>query len=423
MKFCGTSFSENFENFFSVSFMLAQTIGLTFAILYQHRIPLIKRIYVPLSVYAIVFLFTTLFVVIKMPANTLFFITLLCAFLCGLCGSVLSGGLFGYAAVFPPQYTGALMSGQGLGGVTVSAASLFTIWASKRVDYCSDDDGGECEYSTDYSALTFFLLATIILVSCIVAFGVLEALPFSKYVCVVSIWVLFQIMFCHFRFYHERSLAVIDDTAVAILEDDLNDRLIKTEIDSSQESASDAVSFSEIKRIFNLIKTPALSVWFTFVVTIGLFPSITVLIESEDKCSSSSRFSNDLFVPFMFLLFNVFDLVGRLLAQHVKLFTEKNIWIPVVLRVIYFPLFLLCNVSGSQFKAVFVSDAWPIIFMITFSLSNGYLASLCMMLSPQLVKSTDMQLTGTMMIFFLTVGLFGGAGVSFISLLVSNGEV
>ena len=180
MKFCGTSFSENFENFFSVSFMLAQTIGLTFAILYQHRIPLIKRIYVPLSVYAIVFLFTTTFVVIKMPANTLFFVTLLSAFLCGLCGSVLSGGLFGYAAVFPPKYTVALMSGQGLGGVTVSLASLFTIWATKRVDYCSDDDGGDCEYSTDFSALTFFLLATIILVSCIVAFGVLEALPFSK---------------------------------------------------------------------------------------------------------------------------------------------------------------------------------------------------------------------------------------------------
>lgn len=180
MKFCGTTFSENFENFFSVAFMLAQSIGLSLAIMYQHRIPLLKRIYAPLSVYSAVFLITTLFVITNIDAITLFYLTLLCAFVCGLCGSVLSGGLFGYAAVFPPRYTGALMTGQGLGGVTVSLASMFTIMASKRVDYCSDDDTEDCEFTTDYSAFTFFLLATIILVSCIAAFGVLEALPFSK---------------------------------------------------------------------------------------------------------------------------------------------------------------------------------------------------------------------------------------------------
>ncbi len=184
-----------------------------------------------------------------------------------------------------------------------------------------------------------------------------------------------------------------------------------------------AVSFGEVNRIFNLVKTPAVSVWFCFVVTIGLFPSITVLIESEKKCISDDRFFNDLWIPFMFLLFNLFDLIGRIGAQYIRLFDTSNIWIPVAMRVIYFPLFLLCNVYGSQFKTIFVSDAWPILFMITFALSNGYLASLCMMIAPGLVNPTDMGITGTLMIFFLTIGLFSGAGMSFITLYISNGGV
>lgn len=413
MRFCGTDFEINFENFFSVSFMLAQTLGLAFAIMYGHMIPLLSQIYVPLSIYAAVFFATTMLVIAKMDATLLFIITLLSTFVCGLCGSILSGGLFGYAAVFPPRFTGALMSGQGLGGLTVALASFCTIWATERVDYCSDDDSSDCEFTDDWSAFTFFLLATFILISCIAAFWVLEALPFSK-------------------FYHERSLIVIDDVnetssgkELLLSEaDGSSDVVLKSENKNVRSEEVEVLGLDEVMKIFRIIRVPAFSVWMCFAVTIGLFPSITVLIESEKNCSSDNRFFNDLWVPFMFVVFNFFDLLGRLCAGSIPhLFTADNIWIPVVLRIVFFPLFLLCNVSGSQLTTVFASDAWPILFMALFALSNGYLASLAMMLGPSLVKPSDMQLTGTIMIFCLTTGLFGGAGMSFLSLYISNGEI
>lgn len=361
------------------------------------------------------FFVTTMLVVVKMDATLLFVITLISTFACGLCGSILSGGLFGYAAVFPPRFTGALMSGQGLGGLTVALASFCTIWATKRVDYCSDDDGVDCEFTDDWSAFTFFMLATGILLSCIVAFWILEALPFAK-------------------FYHERSLMVIDDrdetnnAKAALLSDDVgpnSDAPRKSENPSEggQEN-TEVLGLDEIMRIFSIIKVPAISVWMCFAITIGLFPSITVLIESEKSCDSDNRFFNDLWVPFMFVVFNFFDLIGRLSASIIpQLFTAKNVWIPVALRLVFFPLFLLCNVGGSQLPTAFSSDAWPIIFMACFALSNGYLASLSMMLGPSLVKPGDMQLTGTIMIFCLTTGLFSGAGFSFLTLYISNGEI
>lgn len=220
---------------------------------------------------------------------------------------------------------------------------------------------------------------------------------------------------------------VIDDTGKKNLaEEPLLSNDVKSEVYAAEGEGDglESISIAEIYRIFDIIKVPAFSVWMCFFVTIGLFPSITVLIESEKKCDSDNRFFNDLWIPFMFVVFNLFDLVGRLAAGSIPaLFTSKNIWIPVCLRLLFFPLFLLCNVSGSQLTTVFVSDAWPILFMVLFALSNGYLASLAMMLGPQLVKPSDMQLTGTIMIFFLTIGLFGGAGMSFVSLVISNGEI
>lgn len=184
-RFCGTLFEENFENFFSITFMLSQTIGLALAVKYQNYVSLKTRIVAPLYLYSSVFVLTTVLVLIDIDPTLLFVITLLSTCVCGVCGAVLSGGLFGFAGVFPPQYTSALMSGQGLAGLVVSVSSILTILAAKRVDTCSDDgntDDGNCSYSIDYSALAYFIIATIVLLTCAASFAVLYKLPFSKYV-------------------------------------------------------------------------------------------------------------------------------------------------------------------------------------------------------------------------------------------------
>jgi solute carrier family 29 (equilibrative nucleoside transporter), member 1/2/3 len=205
--------------------------------------------------------------------------------------------------------------------------------------------------------------------------------------------------------------------------------LSQAEIDNKVEEIEEArthFSGEEIWRVFSLIKTPALSVWFVFTVTIGLFPSITVLFESEQACNDvSNRFFNDLWTPLFFLIFNLFDFIGRWSASKVTFacLNARNIWVPVVCRLVFFPLFLLCRIVDSQLPTVFISDAWPIMFMIVFSLTNGYLSSLCMMLGPSLTDPKDSMLAGNIMVFCLTVGLFSGACLSFLSLMISQGSI
>lgn len=65
---------------------------------------------------------------------------------------------------------------------------------------------------------------------------------------------------------------------------------------------------------------------------------------------------------------------------------KDSIWLPVfvALRIIFVPLFMLCNVVPRFYLPVLFShDVWYIIFMILFSFSNGYLASLCMCFGPK----------------------------------------
>ena len=193
--------------------------------------------------------------------------------------------------------------------------------------------------------------------------------------------------------------------------------------DHDDDELGETLSLAKIWEIFSQIRTPALSVWFVFTVTIGIFPSLIVLIESTERCKSNERFYNDLFTPFFFLLFNLFDLSGRLIAGATKpIFTTSNVWMASVARVIFFPLFLFCNVSNSRLPVWFKSDAFPIIFMILFAITNGYVASTCMMLGPTAVKVKDAAVSGTIMVLSLTIGLFTGACVSFLTVFISQGS-
>lgn len=183
------------------------------------------------------------------------------------------------------------------------------------------------------------------------------------------------------------------------------------------------LTFEQVKNIWMCISGPSLSVWFIFAVSIGLFPALIVMLESEHKCTSSDRFYNDLFVPFFFVLFNLFDLVGRTVAGSTPLvFTAKNVWIGSISRVVFFPLFMMCNVRDSQLGVWFTSDAFPILFMIIFAFTNGYMASACMMLGPGAVPVKDASIAGTIMVLSLTVGLFTGSCLSFIVAYISVGH-
>ena len=60
-----------------------------------------------------------------------------------------------------------------------------------------------------------------------------------------------------------------------------------------------------------------MSVFICFFGTLVVFPAITVLVKSTE---SGSQWNDVYFIPVgCFLLFNIGDFVGRMLAEHIKI--------------------------------------------------------------------------------------------------------
>nr|XP_020843534.1 equilibrative nucleoside transporter 1-like isoform X4 [Phascolarctos cinereus] len=155
----------------------------------------------------------------------------------------------------------------------------------------------------------------------------------------------------------------------------------------------------------------ALSVCFIFIITICVFPSVTAEVQSTIAGTSDWK---NYFIPVScFFTFNVFDCAGRSFTTLYMWPKKDSGWqLPalVVARIVFVPLLMLCNVHPRKnLPVIFHHDAWFIIFMMFFAFSNGYLASLCMCFAPKTVKPSEAEAAGTVMVFFLALGLALGS--------------
>ena len=182
----------------------------------------------------------------------------------------------------------------------------------------------------------------------------------------------------------------------------------------------DAKMLSVVRKV----EAPATAVFLTLTCTLMLFPSCVVRLRSQYLCPlgrEGSRLNADLFVPILFVLFNLSDFLGRLLAG----FNDFGItltWLctAALARFALVPLLLLCRLSDSTLPVLFSSDIFPVVFMILLGLTNGFLSTLAMVMFPSLVSPRKVAPAGNVMILCLNLGLLCGAAFSFIVLFIST---
>lgn len=186
---------------------------------------------------------------------------------------------------------------------------------------------------------------------------------------------------------------------------------------TSSESVDNEQSFIAV---FRRTYPTAFSVMVTFAVTLTIQPSILSGIRSVNA-GNGSAITNKYFTAVVgFLIFNVGDFTGRIISGFVRIVGKRGPWLPIVCcaRIAFIPLFMFCNFQPRHhLSVVFDHDAFPIVFNILFSVSNGYLASLCMMYGPERAPEGMMETAGATMQLFLTIGL--GIG-SLLSMAIVN---
>ncbi|XP_028278522.1 equilibrative nucleoside transporter 1-like [Parambassis ranga] len=345
----------------------------------HQRIPQKLRISGSLAVILVVFLLTAVLVKVDMAPLPFFTLTMIKIVCINSFGAVLQGSLFGLAGILPATYTTPIMSGQGLAGTFAAFAMI-----------CALASGSELQDS----AFGYFITACVVILLAIMSYLTLPKLEFFQY--------------------------YIETNGARPSADEENKMdLLKKEspaekrpvVNLMEDETKPSVS---VFNIFKQIWVTALSVCFIFTVTIGTFPAVTVDVKSTVADGGAWGLY---FIPVScFLLFNLMDWAGRSLTAVCMWPGKDSIWLPVLvgLRVIFIPLFMLCNVEPRYYLPVLFShDAWYIIFMIFFSFSNGYLASLCMCFGPKKVAQHEAETAGAIMAFFLSLGLALGAAMSF----------
>ncbi|KAM6916215.1 equilibrative nucleoside transporter 1-like [Xenentodon cancila] len=345
----------------------------------HQRIPQKLRISGSLTAILLVFMLTAVFVKVEMAPLTFFVLTMMKIVCINSFGAVLQGSLFGLAGILPVSYTAPIMSGQGLAGTFAAFAMI-----------CALATGSELQDS----AFGYFITACVVILLAIASYLTLPKMEF-------------------FQYYMESNgsrPSADEENKMDLLKKE-NPAEKRPVVNLMEEEPKPSFS---VFAIFKQIWVTALSVCFIFTVTIGTFPAVTVEVKST--VANGGRWDTYFIPVSCFLLFNLMDWAGRSLTAVCMWPGKDSLLLPIMvgLRVIFIPLFMFCNVQPRHYLPVLFShDAWYIIFMIVFSFSNGYLASLCMCFGPKKVAQHEAETAGAIMAFFLSLGLALGAAVSF----------
>jgi len=174
-----------------------------------------------------------------------------------------------------------------------------------------------------------------------------------------------------------------------------------------------------VSSVLQRIWAEGLTVLFIYIVTLGCFPAMTVLVESTDKDKpNSTAWENQFFVPVAcFLFYNIGDYIGRFIAASpvIPRFDSKLALVLSCMRIVFIPLFLFCNLAPNErhiTSVYFYSDSLYILLIFLLSISNGFLTSIVMVNAPGKVLPHEQQTASNLMVGILGTGLVIGAAIS-----------
>ncbi|RXN23773.1 equilibrative nucleoside transporter 2-like protein [Labeo rohita] len=343
--------------------------------LYQ-RISEKMRIAGSLVFILILFILTAVLVKIPMEEDRFFSVTMATIWFINSFGAVLQGSLFGLVGLLPQKYSAIFMSGQGLAGTFAALAMIFAIAS---------------EADSESAALGYFITPCAGTLLTLISYMLLPKLEFAR----------FYLDPKSKSYELETSSQLLSTDAVEVTEKSrdasngsvANGNPNKGDNDASEEegvkqafimlpSENASTQKSSVLEVFKKIWVMAFCVTFVFVVTLSVFPAVTVDVKTVYR-GKWERY----FIPVCcFLMFNTIDWFGRSVTSVLRWPSKESRLFPalVVCRVIFIPLLMMCNVQERHYMPVlFSNDFMFAAVMMFFSMSSGYFVCLSMTYAPQ----------------------------------------
>ncbi|KAH8413066.1 hypothetical protein KR009_007778 [Drosophila setifemur] len=368
-----TDFDEELtplQKSFTCDLTLTATIsGTTFLILnaiYGHHMSLRTKMLATLGTILVLFGITTGLVEVDTDKwqEQFFLITLVIVVLLNISAATMTGALYGVAGLFPSEFTTAVVSGQALGGILTALAFILVL---------AFDTG------PNTTAFMFFIMGGVLILLCIVCYVILARKPFFQY----------------------------------YLEGGDKYKVISAVPSHRPNEESEGLLLEPIMRqVMSKIYLHVICLALLYVTTLSVYPSVTVLMQSE---YNHSDWTDIYYLPVVnYLFFNCGDYFGRLLAGWTERPSNQSTsLLLIVVRMAFIPFFLCSNSSEHQFLPVLVKHDYTFIAMIiVFALSNGYLTNILLISAPRSVKKHEKELASSIMAAALSCGMAVGSLLS-----------
>jgi hypothetical protein len=183
----------------------------------------------------------------------------------------------------------------------------------------------------------------------------------------------------------------------------------------------DILEMSTYDVVRHIYKSAA-AVTLTFLVTLTVFPALIAEIRPASNLRGAAsppagRIFGDLWLPFLFLTFNVGDTAGRILSKHCVAW-PKLIGILALVRFGFIPVLLVMSAPPTLQQPLGpwarCCDILSVMVVSLLAMSNGSLVGSAMIHGPTLVPKDFRSQAGTVMAFFLQTGLLLGSVSSFV---------
>jgi hypothetical protein len=276
-------------------------------------------------------------------------------------------------------------------------------------------------HQIDWACFSYFLLGSVVLATCIIGYHYIA--QYQRIMARASYESLAENVGEQVIFESDRGNIELHDHESSMVLGGSTSSSLKTWDTEPHEHGS------TVSSVLNAVKAPAVAIFMTFFVTLSLFPGWTSQLQSAHECETYLRVANDLYTPFTFLLFNAGDLTGRILSGYVQLHRIQNVSGKLVslslVRLIFFPLFLLCMARDSVYvRMAFHSDLFSLLVQSAFGVGNGMLTTLSFMYAPTLIPAIAQTQTRASEILNLALsfGLLCGSIFSFLFSRITTGH-
>ncbi|KAJ3809403.1 nucleoside transporter-domain-containing protein [Lentinula aff. lateritia] len=411
-RLSGSSLQSTFISYLSITFTLSNFLCLAHATATSKQVSTIS-----LTGITVLTLLLTLSTFFTLSPGLFFTFVLLNGIAQAAFGSYLQNSVIAVASLFGPAAVQAMLAGQAAVAVVVSTVQVISAAASVNTSTESMDGpvpidtldviSSRARDPEERSAFIFFGLSTIFLVFSAAAHRWLVSLPA----------------------YHSVAGALEARKPEPELGTD-DERRILVSAGPSQGL------FTQKQSIWRVAKTNVLyeiAVAYVFTVTLTVFPPITSSI-----LPTNPSIHPLLFTSIHFLVFGLGDFFGRYICSFPRLlvWSAKRLLALSLSRTLFIFLFLLCNVQrppnptldslsslipDSPIPPIINSDFLFMLILFLFGLSNGYVASMCMMSASSLEhnsrlkgKKEDVDVAATVSQFCLIGGLVLGSVASFV---------